>query len=64
MFFLQLSVIGSTMGTLDELERLLTFCAEKDVRPVIDSCLPLAQAGDGFAAMLAGDLVGKIVFTL
>ncbi len=64
VFFLQLSVIGSTMGTLDELERLLTFCAEKDVRPVIDSCLPLAQAGDGFAAMLAGDLVGKIVFTL
>jgi hypothetical protein len=26
--------------------------------------LPLAEARDGFAAMIAGDLFGKIVFTL
>jgi NADPH:quinone reductase-like Zn-dependent oxidoreductase len=34
------------------------------VRPVIDRSLPLAQAHDGFAAMLAGDVHGKIVFTV
>ena len=33
VFFLQLSVIGSTMGTRDELERLARFCVEKGVRP-------------------------------
>jgi NADPH:quinone reductase-like Zn-dependent oxidoreductase len=63
VFFLQLSVVGSTMGTRDELDRLLTFCAQTGVRPVIHAELPLADARDGFAAMLAGDLVGKIVFT-
>jgi NADPH:quinone reductase-like Zn-dependent oxidoreductase len=64
VFFLQLSVVGSTMGTRDELERLTRFCVERDVRPVIDRTLPLAQAREAFEAMLAGTLVGKIVFTL
>ena len=64
VFFLQLSVIGSTMGTRDELERLIRFCIENDLHPVIDRTLPLAQAREGFAAMLDGSIVGKIVFTV
>lgn len=64
MFFLQLSVIGSTMGTRDELARLLTFCEQSGARPLIDRTMPLTQAPDGFAAMISGDLFGKVVFTL
>ena len=64
VFFLQLSVIGSTMGTRDELERLTRFCVERDIRPAIHATLPLAQAAEGFQAMLEGDFVGKIVFTV
>jgi NADPH:quinone reductase-like Zn-dependent oxidoreductase len=64
VFFLQLSVIGSTMGSRDQLGRLLRFCEETGVRPLIDRTLPLSQARDGFAAMASGDLFGKIVFTL
>ena len=64
IFFLQLSVIGSTMGTRGELERLIRFCVERDVRPVIDRTLPLAEARDGFEAMLGGNFIGKIVFSL
>ncbi len=64
LFFLQLSVVGSTMGTREELARLLSFCAEKGVRPVIDAELPLTDARAGFAAMLGGDVFGKIVFTV
>jgi NADPH:quinone reductase-like Zn-dependent oxidoreductase len=64
VFFLQLSVIGSTMGTREELERLARFCVEKGVRPLIDQTLPLAQAPTGFEAMLKGDIAGKIVFTV
>ena len=63
VFFLQLSVVGSTMGTRDELERLATFLEQTGVRPRIDRIMPLAQARDGFAAMIAGDLFGKVVFT-
>jgi NADPH:quinone reductase-like Zn-dependent oxidoreductase len=63
VFFLQLSVVGSTMGTRDQLVRLARFCATTGVRPVIDRTLQLAQAREGFAAMAGGDLFGKIVFT-
>jgi NADPH:quinone reductase-like Zn-dependent oxidoreductase len=64
VFFLQLSVVGSTMGSRDQLGRLLRFCEQTGVRPRIDRTLPLAQAADGFAAMVAGDLFGKVVFTV
>ena len=63
VFFLQLSVVGSTMGTRDELERLIRFCLERDIRPPIHATMPLADARDGFQAMVDGELVGKIVFT-
>jgi NADPH:quinone reductase-like Zn-dependent oxidoreductase len=63
VFFLQLSVVGSTMGSRDQLGRLLTFLEQTGARPVIDRVLPLAQARDGFAAMIDGDLFGKVVFT-
>jgi NADPH:quinone reductase-like Zn-dependent oxidoreductase len=63
VFFLQLSVIGSTMGTRDELERLIRFCVERDVRPVIHATMPMTEAGRGFESLLAGDVFGKIVFT-
>jgi NADPH:quinone reductase-like Zn-dependent oxidoreductase len=62
IFFTQLSVTGSTMGTRDQLGRLARFCEQTGVRPVIDQVLPLANARDGFAAMIAGDLFGKVVF--
>ena len=64
VFFLQLSVIGSTMGTRQELERLLALCVQGGVRPRIDRTLPLAEASQGFQAMLDGSFVGKIVFTV
>ena len=63
VFYLQLSVVGSTMGTRDELTRLARFCVDKDVRPVIGMTLPLRDARDGFEAMDRGDVFGKIVFT-
>jgi NADPH:quinone reductase-like Zn-dependent oxidoreductase len=64
IFFLQLTVAGSTMGSRAELERLIAFCLEKDLRPRIDRTLPLADAREGFQAMLEGSFVGKIVFTM
>jgi NADPH:quinone reductase-like Zn-dependent oxidoreductase len=63
VFFHQLRIVGSTMGSRDELAALLRFCETAGVRPVIDSVLSLRdEAEAGFAKMEAGDLVGKIVF--
>ncbi|MGO1164981.1 MAG: zinc-binding dehydrogenase [Janibacter sp.] len=64
IFFLQLSIIGSTMGTRDELGDLVRFLESTGTRPLIDRTLPLDSAREGFAAMDSGDQVGKIVFAL
>jgi NADPH:quinone reductase-like Zn-dependent oxidoreductase len=63
VFFTQLSVVGSTMGTRDQLGRLLRFLEQTGTRPLIDRVLPLADAPEGFAAMIEGVQKGKIVFT-
>lgn len=63
IFFLQLRVVGSTMGTRTELEQVLRTCVTTGVRPVIDSTMPLAEARAGFERMAAGDHFGNVVFT-
>ncbi|BBE23280.1 Zn-dependent oxidoreductase [Arthrobacter sp. MN05-02] len=62
VFFLQLRVLGSTMGTREELVRLTRFLVATGVRPTIDAVLPLDDAEQGFRRMLDGDVFGKIVF--
>lgn len=61
VFFLQLEIIGSTMGTRDELAELLIFCSEHDLRPIIDRVYPLSEAGEALAHLADGDVFGKIV---
>ena len=63
IFFLQLSVVGSTMGTREELERLMRLCVDRGIRPTIHTTLPLAEARQGFETLLRGESVGKVVFT-
>src|SRR6478672_1197 len=64
VFFLQLRVLGSTMGTKSELAALIAFLRTTGLRPLIDREIPLEKAADGLAAMASGDLVGKIVLTV
>jgi NADPH:quinone reductase-like Zn-dependent oxidoreductase len=63
IFFLQLRVIGSTMGTSTELAQLVSFLDATGTKPLIDRTLPMTEARDGFAAMNDGDVFGKVVFT-
>ena len=62
IFFKPLRVIGSVMGTREELISLVRMLVATGVRPYIDRSLPLADAAAGFAAMIAGDHFGKIIF--
>ena len=64
VFYQQLRIVGSTMGSRQELLELLRFCALSGIRPVIDRVLPLVEARRGFAAMVGGDVFGKVVFTV
>jgi len=63
VFFLQLSVVGSTMGTREELEGLLTLLTDTGVRPLIHDVRPLRDVRASFASMQAGDVFGKLVLT-
>lgn len=63
IFFLQLRVQGSTMGTREELAALVDLLATSGVRPRVDRVLPLEAAAQGFAALEAGEVLGKVVLT-
>lgn len=64
IFFRQLRVIGSTMGSRAELARLARFVHDERIEPVIDRVVPLERVSEGLAAMQAGDLFGKVVVTI
>ncbi|MBC9226641.1 zinc-binding dehydrogenase [Aeromicrobium sp. 636] len=63
IFFQQMRVHGSTMGTRDELRRLAEFMAVTGTKPLIDAEIPMEQAADGLQRVLDGDVFGKIVLT-
>ncbi|SFP99183.1 NADPH:quinone reductase [Amycolatopsis arida] len=62
VFFLQLRVVGSTMGTRDELADLLAYVDLAGIRPQIGAELPFTEAERGFRDMHEGATAGKIVF--
>lgn len=61
VFFLEIAVLGATMGSKQDLEQLLAFLARTGVRPVVDSTVPLARVGDGLARLARGEQFGKVV---
>lgn len=63
VFFLQLRIIGSTMGTRSELTDLLSFCVQAGIRPQIGAELPMTEAAKAFQLMMNGETGGKVVLT-
>jgi NADPH:quinone reductase-like Zn-dependent oxidoreductase len=63
VFFRQLRIVGSAMGTHDELTKLVRLLETTGLRPEIDRVLPFERAREGFEAMAEGKLFGKVVLT-
>jgi len=61
VFFKELEVVGSTMGTLEELGRLVSMLDLTGIRPRIDKVLPLSDVAEGLRLLAEGDVLGKIV---
>ncbi|WP_159811050.1 zinc-binding dehydrogenase, partial [Cellulomonas citrea] len=61
LFFTEITVVGATMGSRDELAQVLAYLDRAGIDPVIDRRLPLARAHEAFAALAAGEGFGKIV---
>ena len=61
IFFLQLELIGSTMGTRAELAALASMCVTRGIRPIVDSVYAFDDARSAFERLTTGDVFGKIV---
>ena len=62
MFWNQLSVMGTTMGSDNEFSEMLAFVSKHQIRPMIDSIRPFSKIESAFADITQPNKVGKIVF--
>jgi NADPH:quinone reductase-like Zn-dependent oxidoreductase len=61
VFWRQISLLGTTMGSPADWAAMTAFVVEKRIRPVVSEVFPLARAADAFALMERGGQFGKIV---
>jgi NADPH:quinone reductase-like Zn-dependent oxidoreductase len=61
IFWNQLTVVGSTMGNMDEFRECLALLRSGAVRPVVDQVFRPEAAADAYARLEAGEQFGKIV---
>lgn len=61
IFWRQLTIAGSTMGTREELSRVVELCATGRLHPLVDSVRPLDDAAAAFAALAGGERRGKLI---
>jgi zinc-binding alcohol dehydrogenase/oxidoreductase len=64
LFWKQLTLLGSTMGTPREFAGMLRLYQEGRLRPVVDCVLPLGDVAEAHRRMEAGEQFGKIVLDL
>ena len=64
VFFLQLQVLGSTMGTRAEFDDLLAFMERTGVRPHVQFTYGLDDVAAAIDLMATGGIQGKLVVTL
>ncbi len=61
IFWKQLSVLGSSMGNMDEFREVTALFRAGKLEPVIDRVFPAANAAQAYARLQAGEQFGKVV---
>ncbi len=61
LFWKQLHLIGSTMGSVEDFQSMLDFVARHQLKPAVDSVHPLAEGNEAFLLMKETQQFGKIV---
>ena len=61
VFFHQIRIIGTRVGSVDEMRDLLALCEREGIVPTIDSVYPLSKTADALEKLQAGGVEGKIV---
>ncbi len=60
----QLSVLGSTMGTRADFEAVYELVESGRVKPIVDEVFPLSEAAAAHERMESGDQLGKIILRI
>jgi len=61
LFWKQLEVLGSTMGTAEEFDLMLKLVIAHQIHPIVDQVFALADGANAFKRMEAGGQFGKLV---
>ena len=61
LFWNQLSIVGSTMGSHADITAMLDLVARSGMRPIVDRVLPLEEAADALNYLATQEQFGKIV---
>ena len=64
IYWKQLSILGTTMGTRDEFLSMLEFVESRKLKPVIDQTFPLERIDQALQQMEHGNQFGKIVLQI
>jgi zinc-binding alcohol dehydrogenase/oxidoreductase len=63
VFWRQLSLLGTTMGSPRDWEAMLAFVRDHGLKPIISDVFPLERAADAFACLERNDQFGKVVIS-
>jgi zinc-binding alcohol dehydrogenase/oxidoreductase len=64
LYWKQLSIHGTTMGTRDEFLSMLDFVESRNIKPIMDKTYSLSQIHDALQRMEQGDQFGKITLEI
>ncbi|MBC7923656.1 MAG: zinc-binding dehydrogenase [Ferruginibacter sp.] len=64
VFYKQLTILGSTMGSASEFEAMIRFVTTNRLQPVVDRIFPLSQAEEALRRMDQAEQFGKLVLTM
>ncbi|MCS6929726.1 MAG: zinc-binding dehydrogenase [Saprospiraceae bacterium] len=64
IFWKQLAIYGSSMGSPQEFEHMLRFVQQHRIVPVVDAVFPLAEGNVALRRLAAGEQFGKIVLVI
>ena len=64
IFWKQLTILGSTMGTREDFAAVLDLVTSGRARPVVDRVYPLAEAAAAHERLERGEQVGKVVLAI
>jgi NADPH:quinone reductase-like Zn-dependent oxidoreductase len=61
LFWYQWTIMGSTMGGVEDYREVVRLLAQGQLRPIVDSTVPLERATEAFERLSRGEQFGKLV---